>query len=134
MFQLTLKCPIESINKGYVVKMSASMLLLMNSMCQMLDTACVSKVLLKNDHICMTKADGFRELKSEGGGLQGGRRRTETLWIDALGSLPVGRAGTPLDMLDVEGEAQDEEYRLDLITTCMCSFSKNTQKRLLIVF
>lgn len=53
----------------------------LHSLCQTLDTACVSRVLLKNYCICMTKADGFRVLKREGGveGLKGGRRQTGTL-------------------------------------------------------
>lgn len=84
MSQLTLESPTEGIKKGYVVKMSAALLLLMNYLCQMLDTACVSRVLLKNDCICMTKADGFRVLRREGarvgwGGSEGGRRQTGTL-------------------------------------------------------
>lgn len=54
-------------NKANVVKMSPTLLLSMNSLCQMLDTACVSRVLLKNDLICMTKADGFRVVTREGG-------------------------------------------------------------------
>ena len=81
MSQLTLESLTEGIKKGYVVKMSATLLLLMNSLCQMLDTACVSWVLLKNNFICMTKADGFRVLRMEGGvgGLTGGKRQTGTL-------------------------------------------------------
>lgn len=55
--------------------MSATLLLLMNSLCQMLDTACVSGVLLKNDCICMTKAS---EYEGGRGGLKGGRRQTGT--------------------------------------------------------
>lgn len=47
MSQLTLGSLTEGIKKGYVVKLSAALLLLMNSLCQMLDTACVSWVLLK---------------------------------------------------------------------------------------
>lgn len=69
MLQLTLESPIEGINKGYVVKMSAALLLLMYSLCQKLDTACVRRVLLKNDCICMTKEDGFRVLGR--GGVEG---------------------------------------------------------------
>lgn len=97
LFELSLESPIEDIKKGYVVKMSAALLLLMNSLCQMLDTACVSRVLLKNDCICMTKADGFRVLRREGGvgGLKGGRRQ-ETVWdswTDALGLLALSQSG-----------------------------------------
>lgn len=81
MSQLILESPTEGIKKGSVVKMSATLLLLINSLCQMLDTACVSRVLLKNDCICTTKADGFRVLRRKGGvgGLKGGMRQTGTL-------------------------------------------------------
>lgn len=66
------------------------------SLCQMLDTACVSGVLLKNDRICMTKADGFRvrSREGEGGGGSEGRQETDCdSWTDALGSLALSQSG-----------------------------------------
>lgn len=47
----------------------------MNSLCQMLDIACVSKVLLTNGSICMTKGDSFRVLRREWS-----KRKQETEW------------------------------------------------------
>lgn len=98
-----------------MVKMSAAPLLLMNSLCQMLDTAYASRVLLKNGRIYMTKADGFRVLRREGGregwGGGGSEGRQETdwdSWTDALGSLALSQSGdekTLLDMLDTESGA-----------------------------
>lgn len=119
MSQLTLENPTEGTKKGYVIKMSATLLLLMNSLCQTLDTACVSRVLLKNDFICMTKADGFRVLRREGGRGGGSEGRQETdwdSWTDALGSLALSQSGDQklLDMLDIEAKALDEESGQDL--------------------
>lgn len=57
---LNTKCSVVNINKAHTVKMSAALLLLMNSLWQMLDTAYVNRLLLKNGSICMTKPDGFR--------------------------------------------------------------------------
>lgn len=120
MSQLTLESPTEGIKNGYVVKMSAALLLLMNYLCQMLDTACVSRVLLKNDCICMTKADGFRVLRREGGGgrVGGGGARDRLGLLDRhtgiVGSLPVRRADTLQDMLDIDADTLDEESEPDL--------------------
>lgn len=57
---LNTKCSVVNINKAHTVKMSATLLLLMNSLWQMLDTAYVNRLLLKNGSICMTKPNGFR--------------------------------------------------------------------------
>lgn len=107
-----------------MVKMSAALLLLMNSLCQMLDTACVSRVLFFKNGICMTKADGFRVLRREGwvgGGLKGSRRQEAGDRLRLLdrrtgiaGSLPVRTPDTLLDMLDIEAEILDEESAPDL--------------------
>lgn len=69
----------------------------MNFPCQVLDTACASRVLLKNVPICMTKADGFRVAGREAereSVVSGGKRNQETdekCWRDALGSLVLSR-------------------------------------------
>lgn len=44
---LNTKCSVVNINKAHTVKMSATLLLLMNSLWQMLDTAYVNRLLLK---------------------------------------------------------------------------------------
>lgn len=71
--------------KVCVVKMSAAALLLMNSQSQMLDTACANRLLLKDDSICMTKADGFRVLKRKGWGIRGRLETVCHFWTGALG-------------------------------------------------
>lgn len=71
-YDVTLEITIVGIKKGFLVKMSTALLVGMNSLCQMLDTACVRRALLKNYHIYMTKADGFRVLKRGREGGEGG--------------------------------------------------------------
>lgn len=91
MSQLTLGSLTEGIKKGYVVKLSAALLLLMNSLCQMLDTACVSWVLLKKRLHLHDKGWCLQGTKDGGrGGGSDGRQETHwDFWSVALESLAL---------------------------------------------
>jgi len=102
--------------------MSATPLLFMNSLCQMLDTACASRVLLKNGPICMTKAHGFSVAGREGcwvwrGKKAGDRRGLLDGCIGIVGSFQSRRSETLLDMINTDSEVLDEEPGLDLSLT-----------------
>lgn len=70
--------------------MLTALLLLMNSLCQMLDTSCASGILLKNYSIYMIKAD--QEVASSEGG-RDRRKEAGLLGLEQKGGETEGGLG-----------------------------------------